>query len=91
MTVKQTSWSAYQDVLRGGVAKTQAEQVLQVLNFQQGPVSRASLSKLTGISINAICGRVNELLAAEVIYVAEVSKCEVTGRSVEKLGVVGYD
>lgn len=91
MTVKQTSWSAYQDVLRGGVAKNQCEQILQSINFSQTPVSRAEIAKSTGVSINAVCGRVNALLAAEVIYVAGVSKCKITGRNVEKLWVVGYE
>lgn len=88
--VKQTSWATYQDIIRGGVAETQAEQVLQAINFQEAGVSRAELSKSLDMRINSVCGRVNELLAKEVIYVAGVSECSVTGRNVEKLKVIEY-
>ena len=88
--VKQTSWAAYQDIIRGGVAETQAEQVLQTINFIPFGISRAEISQALGMRINSVCGRVNELLAKEVIYVAEVSECSVTGRNVEKLKVIEY-
>ncbi|QHJ79468.1 MAG: hypothetical protein [Caudoviricetes sp.] len=88
--VKQTSWAAYQDIIRGGVAETQAEQVLQTINFLPSGISRAEISQALGMRINSVCGRVNELLAKEVIYVAEVSECSVTGRNVEKLKVIEY-
>lgn len=92
MTVKETSWKAYQDILRGGVATTQAEKVLQTISFYpQSGASRAQIAKATGLAINSVCGRVNELLASEVIYVAGVDKCHVSGRSVEVLKVVDYE
>lgn len=92
MTVKSTSWQAYQEVLRGGVAIKQSEQVLQAISYYpQDGVSRAQLARALGLSINAVCGRVNELLKAEVIYVAGTGKCPVTGRTVELLKVVEYE
>lgn len=89
--VKGTSWQAYQDILRGGVAKKQAEQVLQTINFYPAGVSRVQVAQAMGLQINAVCGRVNELLKAEVIYVAGTRKCPVTGRNVEMLKVVEYE
>lgn len=91
MSVKQTSWQAYQDILRGGVATKQAEKVLQTINYYPGGVSRATISRAMGMPINSVCGRVNELLAAEVIYVSGTGKCPVTGRTVEQLKVVNYE
>lgn len=92
MTVKQTSWQAYQDILRGGVAKTQAEQVLQtIIYYPHSGVSRAKISADMGLAINSVCGRVNQLLKDEVIYVAGVGACPVTGRNVELLKVVSYE
>lgn len=91
MSVKETSWKAYQDILRGGVATKQAEVVLQTISYYpESGVSRAQLSNATGLPINSVCGRVNELLASEVIYVAGTDKCPVSGRNVEKLKVVEY-
>lgn len=90
MTIKNTSWQAYQEILRGGVAKTQAEQVLQAINWHDG-ITRAELSKTLSMGINSVCGRVNQLLKSEVIYVDGVGCCKVTGRNVEILKVVSYE
>nr|DAD80256.1 MAG TPA: hypothetical protein [Caudovirales sp. ctTqA28] len=90
--VKETSWKAYQDILRGGIAATQAEKVLQAINYYpEKGVTRAQLSVALGMPINSVCGRVNELLKAEVIYVSGTGKCPVTGRTVEVLKVVEYE
>lgn len=91
MSVKQTSWQAYQDILRGGVATKQAEVVLQAINYHPGGITRAEIAKLYEIPINSVCGRVNQLLASDVIYIDGTRKCTVTGRNVEKLKVVNYD
>lgn len=91
MKVKETSWQAYQDVLRGGVAATDAQKVLQVLNYFTEGKTRRQLSEALGMPINAICGRVNELLKADVIYVAGVTLCEFTRKRVEVLKVVSYE
>ena len=89
--VKDTSWQAYQEILRGGVAVKQAEKVLQVINYFPEGVTRAQLAQGMSMPINSVCGRVNELLKAEVIYVSGTGKCPVTGRTVEMLKVVEYE
>lgn len=88
--IKQTSWSAYQDILRGGVAKTQAEKVLQTLNYQSG-MTRSELAQATNYGINSVCGRVKELLDSDVIYVSGTRNCRVSGKLVEELKVVEYN
>ena len=87
--IKPTSWSAYQDILRGGVAKTQAEKVLQTLNYQSG-MTRSELAQATNYGINSVCGRVKELLDSDVIYVSGTRNCRVSGKLVEELKVVEY-
>lgn len=87
--IKPTSWSAYHDILRGGVAKTQAEKVLQTLNYQSG-MTRSELAQATNYGINSICGRVKELLDSDVIYVSGTRNCMVSGKLVEELKVVEY-
>lgn len=91
MSVKETSWQAYQDILRGGVAKKQVEVVLQAINYHPLGITRAEIAKLYDLPINSVCGRVNQLLASEVIYVDGTRKCTITGRQVEKLKVVEYE
>lgn len=89
--VKDTSWQAYQEILRGGVAVKQSEKVLQTINYYPSGVSRATIARAMGMPINSVCGRVNELLKAEVIYVSGTGKCPVTGKTVEMLKVVEYE
>lgn len=91
MSVKQTSWQAYQDILRGGVAFTDAQRVLQALNYKTDGATRNQLAAALGMGINSICGRVNELLKADVIYVDGTTICPISGRNVEKLKVVVYE
>lgn len=91
MSVKETSWQAYQEILRGGVATKQSEQVLQTINFYPDGVSRATIARAMGVAINSVCGRVNELLKADVIYVAGTGICPVSGKRVELLKVVSYE
>lgn len=89
MAVKETSWQAYQDITRGGVAKTQAQKVFQTLHFTPG-ATRNELAAHMNLPINVVCGRVKELLDTEVIYVSGVGRCSVSGRNVEQLKVVSY-
>lgn len=91
MRVKETSWQAYQDILRGGIATTDAQKVLQALNYQPDGMTRRELSESLGMPINSICGRVNELFRAGVIYVADDVICEFTRKRVEVLKVVEYE
>ena len=55
--VKTTSWQAYQEILRGGVAVKQAEKVLQTINYYPSGVSRATIARAMGMPINAVCGK----------------------------------
>lgn len=91
MSIKQTSWQAYQDILRGGVAATNAQKVLQMINYSKAGATRKELSVAMNMPINSVCGRVNELLKSDVIYVAGTTKCVFTGKTVELLKVVNYE
>ncbi|QHJ79449.1 MAG: hypothetical protein [Caudoviricetes sp.] len=87
MTIKQTSKDAYRDVITGGTAHTQAQKVLQTLHYREGGMSRKELSVSLSLPINAVTGRVAELLAAGQIYVSGTDTCAFTGKTVEILSV----
>jgi len=59
-TVRLQSILAY-NTIRDITALTQAEYIADWLRLH-GPANRRTISKQTGISINAVCGRVKELL-----------------------------
>lgn len=68
--VRETSLKAYDAIQADGTAKTQAGRVLAFIRTH--PMSsRQDIARGTGIPINAVCGRVNELLEAEPPAVVE--------------------
>jgi len=64
---------------------TQRERILDFLERHQMPRNRREISVMTGISINAVCGRVNALLEDDELHVAYVDEDQVTGKRVEFL------
>lgn len=64
--MNETSLAAYWHGRTNRRFSTQAAQVLDNLNVD-GPGTRAELAERTGLRLSAICGRVNELLARDLI------------------------
>lgn len=83
--VKDTSLEAYIGINEDGVAITQRGQIYNTLVM--GRMTRRELSQLTGIEINAVCGRVNELLKMGLIHEFESRPCSVSGHSAHPIGV----
>lgn len=85
--VRETSIEALQKYLDAGKDRTHKAQVLRhVIN--RPPSTRAEISQATGISLQTVCGRVNELL--ELGQVVEVGRrpCGVTGSMAMTIGPV---
>ncbi len=61
MPPKPSSIRAYLEHVKSGKCTTQRERVMYCI-LDHAPVSRDQISKLTGIPINAVCGRVHSLL-----------------------------
>jgi hypothetical protein len=57
--------------------------IVKALRKAGKPLSRTELEIITGLRINQITGRVNDLLAAKVAKVDGRKICPVTGREVE--------
>lgn len=70
MTVKPTSIWAYREHLNSGKARTQRDKIYLAMMFMNHPVNRNEICEMTGFRINAVCGRVNELLKMQVVEVA---------------------
>lgn len=62
MPVTETSRRAYGDQIRTGRAATQTDRIIECLASHQVPLTRAAISKLTLIPINAVTGRVAPIL-----------------------------
>lgn len=87
MTACLTSKIAYKELIESGKDKTQRAKILQCL-IEKGQMSRRNISMHTGIEINAVCGRVNELLAAKVIDEGEIERDYFTGKLVKPLKAI---
>jgi chromosome segregation and condensation protein ScpB len=85
--VAETSIKAYWEEKIGRRLGQQAAEVLDAV-YVFGPCTRSELSRRTAIPINAICGRVRELLDAELLKESgSPTRDPVTGKLVKVLQV----
>ena len=85
--VRETSQIAYQSITNSGVLGIQQEQIVHFLRFNkvQNPESnftRKEISKILDLEINAVTGRVNELVQSGEIVEDERRRCSHTQRLV---------
>jgi len=81
MTVATTSIQAYREIQRGGVLGERQAQVMAAIKPGRD-YSLTELVKLTGLPVNVISGRCNELRAMGRLELAPVRRCSVTGRTI---------
>jgi len=70
--IRQTSLMAYREIEADGTMGKQAMKIYKYLKFTLEGYTRNELSRFLNIPINAVCGRVNELLQAE--WIVEIGK-----------------
>lgn len=87
--VKETSKFAYDEHRKNGKAVSQRMRIYEYIKQAKQPLTRKQIEIGMDIEINAVCGRVNELLRYGVIEVAFRDKCPITRKKVEFLKVKG--
>ena len=75
---------AYNEVQSTSKDITQAQDILSHI-IPGYDYSRQELKQLTGLEINSVCGRVNELLKAGKLEQGEIRACNVTGRTIRSV------
>ena len=82
--VRQTSLEAYQDIKETGKKGSQTQKIYNLLleNQSIGGMSLQEISKLSGIAINAVCGRINELKKQNEVVECEKRRCRITNRTI---------
>jgi predicted ArsR family transcriptional regulator len=83
--VSSTSLHAHQEQIVSGRAQSQRERILECLKNSAVPLTRRQISEVTRIPINAVCGRVNTLVASELVRVAYEDEDQGTGTSAQFL------
>ena len=84
-----TKKRSYKELKQSGEDMSQAEQVYALIkcNNKEG-LSRQEISELGDININAVCGRIQDLLNDKSIYCAGTRINHTTGKPVEYFKVV---
>lgn len=82
MTVAETSIRAYHEHRDTGKLGKQAQHILNSMYFGES-YSRRELAKESGLELSSVCGRVNELLAVDLVREAPPRKCSITGKMIK--------
>jgi len=79
---RMTSTLAYRDIKNSGKGDTQVGQILNCLKDQElsTDLTLKEISRLTGLEINAVSGRVNGMKRNGLVSEAPKRQCRVTGR-----------
>lgn len=81
MSVRDSSRQAYQDIKDSGRLGKQCQAILGAMSAGCD-YSLQEISRLTGIAINAVSGRCNDLKSRGLLHEASTRKCSITGRTV---------
>lgn len=84
MSVRDTSRECYQSIAVSGLIGQQAQSILDAMD-RDVDYSLQEISAKTGIPINAVSGRCNELKKAYYIEEADKRKCSITKRTINPL------
>lgn len=76
--LRDTSVAAYHEVTRTRRDRTQREIVLDAIARHPKGLTRSQIADLTGISLQAVCGRVNELIKARCANELPRTTCPIT-------------
>jgi predicted transcriptional regulator len=84
MSVRDTSKETYGDIHTNGLIGQQAQSILDAMD-RDVDYSLQEISAKTGIPINAVSGRCNELKKGFYIEEADKRRCSITKRTIHPL------
>jgi len=85
-----TSRIAYRDINNNGALMSQKDTIFSAINMitdKDFGISLKELSRQTGLEINAVAGRVNELKKEEFIKECDKRRCRITNRLITPVTV----
>ena len=85
--VRETSLEAHREIKNTGKLGSQAKQIYQLLLEAGRDMSLQEICGATGLQINAVSGRINEMKRHGLVDDANKRKCRVTGRTIIPLRV----
>lgn len=87
MSVTYTSKKAYRDLIEKGSVSRQKAVILRFM-CSGADYSLQELSRLSGVPINAVSGRVNEMKRSGRVIPAAKRKCSITNRLIMPVALV---
>jgi len=90
--IRTTSKIAYKEINEDGTSSNQKKTIANAVNVTDSNkgLSLRELSRITGIDINAVSGRVNELKKEEVLKECDKRKCRVTNRLITPVRLMSH-
>lgn len=87
--VAETSKVAYENLKQSGKDYSQINKIYHLLISRKVDMSRSEISQATGLTINAVCGRINEMLKPEkgLLEKGPVRICTITKSKVSTVRV----
>lgn len=83
--VRQVSIDAYHAHSSSGALSVQERAIVQFLARAAGAPTRAEIAAGAGLRVASVCGRVNALLARQILVETPPRRCIETGRSAHGL------
>lgn len=80
----QTSLLAYDNLIVGGKCSKQQAKILGALEYEKN-YSLQEIVKITGITINAVSGRVNDLKKLGMLELSVTRHCQVTHSTIHSV------
>ena len=84
--VRDTSIESYHFIVERGISGAQRRKVIAFL-YGRRPYTRAEISRESGLAINAVCGRVNELIKLKALQEHAARPCNVSGRKAHPVSI----
>lgn len=84
---RTTSANAYHAMERNGRLFETTQMILDALNNCPDGMTRREIEQATGLRINQVAGRVNEMLKRGILKEGERRKCSITGNVVNVVKV----
>ena len=82
MSISTTSHLAYKEINSDGTAVSQKNKILNILDLIAEPMSAREIKEYTGLEINAVSGRINDLKKEGLVVEGEKRRCTVSNKMV---------
>lgn len=88
--VSITSRKTYKEIAAEGLVGRQALEILEAIIDMGQAMSLREIERTTGIPINAVSGRVNDLKVAGYLCEVDKRKCRISGRLITPVLTTGF-